>query len=51
MEPFVLTAESIALIRTRKLGISVEKSSPIFDIGIYFQASPFTAAWASETMT
>jgi len=32
MEPFILTAESIAPIRTRKLGIHVEESSPIFDI-------------------
>ena len=51
MEPFVLTAESIAPIRTRKLGIPVENSTPIFDIVLKLQFSPFTGASTFETMT
>jgi hypothetical protein len=51
MEPFVLTAESTALIRTRKFGISVEKSSPIFNIAHCPQASSFTPAATFEKMT
>jgi hypothetical protein len=51
MEPFVLAAEPIAPIRTRKLRIQVEKSSPVVEIIHEPQASPFTEALAFETMT
>jgi hypothetical protein len=51
MEPFVLTAESAALIRTQKFGISVEKSSPIFNIAHCPQIPSFTPAATFEKMT
>jgi hypothetical protein len=40
MEPFVLAAESIAPIRTRKLRIQVEKSSPVVQVIPEPQTSP-----------
>ena len=50
MEPFVPAAEPIAPLRTRKLRIQVEKSSPVVEVALKPQASPFTEALAFETM-